>query len=494
MQGTRTDVITTINRWIDDTNLPNIFWLKGSPGAGKSAIAATMVAQLRSTHRLGSHFFFRTGHDSLSNPSQLWRTFAADLAKFDPHLRTEILEVLKEQRVDPSAPDIKAHFQFLIQEPLQNVARILSRYPVFVIDAFDECAMQVPHRRILLDTLKHWVEVPCQYKLLITSRDYHDIATALHGISQCHILSTGDLVDQNSYNDIHAYFSTHFHNFSTSVGYDTVLPPNWPGPAIIGQLTERAAGLFIWAKTVVNLFEDEIEDPHQQLSLILADSSQANIDSLYSQILVSAFEKSSLHQVDAFKLVVGGILAAKIPLCFSDLMCLLGLSEADTLSTLVLRKLRSVISADSSDTCLHISHQSFSDFISDSNRCPKQYLINFKESNDVIAANCLKIMNHPVTGLQFNICQFPTSYLSNDAVHNLSGLITKTISSCLSYASRFWIDHICASSGNSTLLQDADTFLHAKFLYWLEILSLVKCVSVASPGLRLLSQKYKVCV
>ena len=75
MEGTHTNVIAKINGWIDDVDSPNIFWLKGSPGAGKSAILATMVAQLRAERCLGSYFFFKSGHDALGNPIGLWRTF-----------------------------------------------------------------------------------------------------------------------------------------------------------------------------------------------------------------------------------------------------------------------------------------------------------------------------------------------------------------------------------------------------------------------------------
>jgi hypothetical protein len=493
MQGTRSDVIALINGWMDDISSPNIFWLKGSPGAGKSAIAATMVSLLRNQRRLGSHFYFKSGDDRLSNPANLWRTFAADLSKFDPSLRTRIIEVLKDQRVDPAVPDIKAHFQCLIHEPLQSVVQSLSRYPVFVIDAFDECSTHGSHRKNLLDSFKRWAEFPCELKLLITSRDHHDIATALRGISLGHVLCTGDLVNQHSSNDIHSYFSTHFHDFATSVGYDGILSPNWPGPAVIAQLTQRAAGLFIWAKTIVNLIEDEDEDPQLQLSLILATSSYGNIDKLYAHILDSAFGKSSSHYVDAFRLVVGGILTARIPLCQSDLMHLLGLTEVDTLSTSVLRKLRSVISAEASDACLRIHHQSFADFLHDSNRCPNFYVIESNQSNETMAANCLKIMGHPSQGLHFNICQFPTSYLSNDAVYSFSEQIKLAMSSRLAYSCQFWLDHICASSTNSSLSYDVNEFFNTRFLYWLEALSLMKMLSIASPLLRLLALKFKVC-
>jgi hypothetical protein len=492
MRGTRSDVISSINNWIDDVNSPNIFWLKGAPGAGKSAIAATMVSQLRGERRLGSHFFFKSGDESLSNPINLWRTFAADLAMFDPCLQTRIFDVLKDRRVDPTVPDIKAHFQHLIREPLQSTIHSLSRYPVFIIDALDECATYQPHRKILLDTLKQWVEFPRELKLLITSRDYHDIATVLRSISLSYVLCTGDLVDQHSesYNDIHLYLSAQFHDFATSVGYDSILSPDWPGPAVIAQLTQRAAGLFLWAKTVVKLIEDEDEDPQVQLSSIHANSFENNIDELYSHILDSAFGKSSPNHINACKVVVGGILTAKIPLCQSDLMHLLGLPEKDILSTLILRKLRPVISSEAPDSCLRMNHQSFADFICDSNRCPNSYVIDSKQSNDTIAMNCLKIMGHLTTGLHFNICQFPTSYLSNDAVSNQMNL---AISSCLTYSCCYWLDHTCASSINSSLLKEAHKFLKTKFLYWLEALSLAKSVSIASPGLRLLAMKCEVC-
>jgi len=197
MEVTRTNVIAKINDWLGDIDSRNIFWLKGSPGAGKSAISATMAAQLRAENRLGPYFFFESGHNTLGNPTSLCRTFSADLAMFHPYLRTKIVETLKELRVDPSVPDVKAHFQHLVREPLQSALQSLSEYPVFIIDGVDECATP-EHRRMLLETLKRWAELPHQFKLLVTSRDYHDIATSLRSVSVNHVLRTGDLVDGNS--------------------------------------------------------------------------------------------------------------------------------------------------------------------------------------------------------------------------------------------------------------------------------------------------------
>ena len=488
MEGTRTNVIAKINNWIDDVHSRNIFWLKGSPGAGKSTISATMVAQLRAESRLGSYFFFKSGHDALGNPINLWRTFSSDLAMFDPHLRTKILEALKTRRVDPSVPDINAHFQHLIREPLQSTVRSLSKYPVFIIDAVDECATS-EHRKMFLETLKRWAELPCQLRLLLTSRDYHDIATALRSVSFSHVLRTGDLVDPNSDHDIRVYLSTHLQHIATSVEYDEILSPDWPGPVVIEELTKRAAGLFIWAATIVKLFEADIEEPDQQLSLILTNSSLSDIDNLYAQILDSAFGHATSHHINTFKLVVGGILAAKVPLGRSDLICFLGL---DTLPALVLRKLRPVISSDTSDGCLRITHQSFADFVCDSERCPRQYVVDLKQANYGFATMCLNIMDHPNTGLRFNICDFPTSYFPNHAIPGLQSLVKTLITGCLLYSCCFWMDHLHASIPNGDLLQRAHQFIKSNFLYWLEALSLTKNMSMAYPSLQLLAHMCKV--
>ena len=58
MEGTRQDVFGTINDWLNDFGAPNILWISGSPGAGKSAIASSLVLELTQKRRKGSRFFW----------------------------------------------------------------------------------------------------------------------------------------------------------------------------------------------------------------------------------------------------------------------------------------------------------------------------------------------------------------------------------------------------------------------------------------------------
>ena len=39
MEGTRKKIFKSIDQWLDDTHAPNVLWISGNPGAGKSGPA-----------------------------------------------------------------------------------------------------------------------------------------------------------------------------------------------------------------------------------------------------------------------------------------------------------------------------------------------------------------------------------------------------------------------------------------------------------------------
>jgi len=46
MEGTRKGVFEKIDGWLNDFGAPNILWISGSPGSGKSAVASSLVSEL----------------------------------------------------------------------------------------------------------------------------------------------------------------------------------------------------------------------------------------------------------------------------------------------------------------------------------------------------------------------------------------------------------------------------------------------------------------
>ena len=118
---TREWIVEKIHCWLNDEQAPNIFWLSGSPGAGKSAIASTMVSDLAGMGVLGSAFFCKRSDAALSDPTAFWRTVAFDLAQRNAVIAEKVIENCeKAGKVDPMRADIESHFKYLIEEPLME--------------------------------------------------------------------------------------------------------------------------------------------------------------------------------------------------------------------------------------------------------------------------------------------------------------------------------------------------------------------------------------
>ncbi|KAF9001711.1 hypothetical protein BDQ17DRAFT_1244254 [Cyathus striatus] len=69
MEGTRKGLLNNIDNWLNDFNASsNILWITEYPGAGKSAIASTLVSKLSKTKRLCGFHFFRRDDNELNDP------------------------------------------------------------------------------------------------------------------------------------------------------------------------------------------------------------------------------------------------------------------------------------------------------------------------------------------------------------------------------------------------------------------------------------------
>jgi NACHT domain len=510
MEGTRENVLNKIIAWLDGAYIqpfqlflttnttiapdsestPNVLWISGHPGAGKSAIASSLVSRLTQLNRLGSYFFFKRGDANLGNPAALWRTVAYDLAQFRPTIKPSLIKSLNRPGFRDG--DILLHFDMI-----ENVLRThLSEQPfVIVIDALDECGLDgspSAQRRNLLDTLTSWPRLPRQFKLIVTSRDervpnfFYDPQHSLHIT-----LETGDVTDPETRNDIRTFFRQQFANIVPNLG----LPLSWPGEDKIEQLTHRAAGLFIWAQTAMSFMEEGWCDPAVKLDLVLTGNlgtMNENIDMLYRHILDYSFRDADGATLVVLRAAVGAIIVAKAPLHSNDLKyfaTLLG-NEEWRLNAILLR-LSSVICMN---PLLRIRHLSFAEFLTDPDRCHDvRFFIDKGKQHRTMSDVCMLIMKQ---NLRFNICRLESSYFRNDEISDLPERITKFIPNHLSYSCRFWVDHLSDTTtfkNTQDIGKDINEFLRVYFLYWLEIMSIIKEVPQSRAALATLIPLIKVC-
>ena len=467
MPGTCVNVLSDIQLWVCDLNRPNILWLSGSPGSGKTTIASTVVADFES---FSGQFFFHRDQAEFCDPDNLWRHLALDLALGNNALEKSIAKSLERQKANIRGLDISMQFEHLIVKPVQEVFQDTATPLLIVIDALDECKQYEK----LLPSLKSWSWLlPKCLKLLITSRRHLDIQRKLDPVSQHIDLHAGNSVSDQTSKDLELYFTMRFSDMNR---LHTPLHLNWPGPDKISFLVRKAAGLYIWAKSAMDFILHKGGDTEERLNVICSDSGEGidAIDILYQHIIFVAFQGLREAEKTSLTSVLGAIVIAKNPLRASDVEQLLGVQGALS----IVSQLSPVLLLSGTGH-LHICHQSFTDFLLDQKRS-KDFWVDSRKHSLCFAGSCMKYMS---AKLKFNYFDLKTSHILNKDIPNLMDHIENVKSTALDHASHFWAIYLQQYPDEilqGEIMVQMETFLMNHLLHWLEIMSLMGAINHAA--------------
>jgi len=497
MEGTRTTTLQDIANEIKNTHGPNMIWIRGSPGVGKSALAASIAAWLRKQDLHVISFRFDRTQSTTITTDALWRAVALDLARLYPSVRQHVLNTVQDDKMsDPS--DMNGRFRSLIEAPLFTLNDVpCDKLPVIVIDALDECgglrhdSSGKDDYKSLLRTLKHWVHVDHlkRFKLVITSRPEDRITFSspiiIHDIPSGHRVKPGDSVS----NDIRTFLQSQLD--------DMKMEPAWIAKAL-DYLVPGAAGIFIWATTVANFLED---DPEARFHILRSREGGDDIEgmddlfSLYATIVQASFGRISRREVQGITSVLGAMIYAKQPLSDEVLVVLPGVKIGKSNVMPLIRKgLASVIG---SGDVLHFHHKSFEEYL-----LSPSFRQEFPEFSTVqdrghherqLAMLCLKTLVSPK--LHFNMCNLDSVIKNADILPNVKSVIPPFVL----YSSQFWADHLVhtpSDKRSDKKLKDGVKFMmHEKLLFWIETMSLLgKAYDVSSILKRSLSWKVRLFV
>lgn len=266
------------------------------------------------------------------------------------------------------------------------------------------------------------------------------------------------------------------HEIRTIVG-DEDVPQDGSIEKQLTIIGETAAGLFVYASTFVKLVSEH-DSPLEKLAEMASNVRSLNgLEQLYSTVLCNS--GISWHDVTSktrFQRVISLILISKVPLTEGTIDAILGLSVGKCRE--MLSRLRSVIDYRAGEP-IRLFHTSFSDFLMSSSH-NEDWFIDLPTHESLLAMRCFAIMKE---GLRFNICGLNSSFIYNDEVDDLEGRIESKISPHLSYACRFWAQHLCQVSYGQALMKEFSAFLFSRLLYWLEVLSLLKSNNIVGPML-----------
>ena len=478
--GTRVAFLDFIINWVNDPASERGLVLFGQAGTGKSSIAHEIARQFDKMHRLASSFIFLRREQSIRRAYHLFTNLARDLADRYPSFKVALGNVIRDNTaLRVGTHDYDTLFESLILEPLNDLHIV---GPILVvIDALDESGDTTSETGLHAFLAKNLIRLPSNFRVVITSRPEHPICSTLIEAQSVKIRYMNDTeLAADTDEDILTFLRGKLPS-DKSEGY-------------AGALAVKAEGLFQWAAVAGQLI---LHPParfgyskEKCIKHLLQSGSNRHgqdlLDELYVEVLEGYFTDEDARIL--FRSVVGQVITSIEPLTIRSLIPLQRHASYDEDSgaavTGILSGLGSLLSnVNSSDKNLPIIplHTSFRDFLTNKNKSG-DFCVGVRDTHHQLARSCLNLLLDPLDGLKFNISELETSYLANDDVEDLNGRVDQHIPPALSYACRFWGDHLKLTDFNTDLFRKVETLFKEKFLFWLEALSLIRMISLAPPA------------
>ena len=205
-----------------------------------------------------------------------------------------------------------------------------------------------------------------------------------------------------------------------------------------------------------------------------------SLDSLYMSIFQEAFCKNDAEDDAMVRLVLSAVMLAVNPFSTSMVATLFDFN-CDVVMSLLKLNQSLLILDDNINNPVQPFHKSFPDFIKDSTRCTNARFYLSPDCHTELVLYCLKLMDKC---LEENMCSIPDYALNSEVVDLPKRIEESGIHGALQYACRSWHKHLIVTEYQSTdIVAALCHFLEQKFLFWLEVLSVLGAVSDAAHAL-----------
>jgi len=498
LEDTREEILNEITTWINsiEDNTPRVFWLHGSAGTGKSSIAHTTADRFKKLERLGSCYCFDRNEMGQQRDKRIFTTIARDLADRDKHMRSALADVISLDTSLRNTTDIVQQWKEMVLKPAQKLSEGMAGPIVIILDGLDESGGPDSRSRLLhilagkvgkgIDEETRITKLPPNIRILLTSRPLPDIEIALKGIE--HVKQKPMDSIPSTERDIHRYISCELSDLD---GMDR--------QKVSSALADASDRLFEWARLACAFVKNNNEGGHtvqERFKLVLAHNKDNLLDDIYTLTLETIFPKKNqthLISLHRFRSVMAQIIATAEPLPLASLSRIRHYFADREIDVSVIIKPMGALLSGTTDPFATIRplHASFPEFLSDESRSG-QFCVDFSRIHEELAFASLGLMKDQ---LRFNICNLPSSYLPNSKVPNLAEDINKNIPPELSYSCRFWTNHLQRTAFNICLAEEVRAFFsHERLLFWFEVLSLQKKISICSSYLSSVLHWTMVCI
>jgi len=477
--GTRERILGDITTWARDSSseCQTVYWLFGLAGTGKSTIAFTLARRFElaantDTTALGGNFFCSRQFQETKQAKRIVRTIVYHLALVCKPFANALAHYA---RFDAIYRDARTQLEDLLVRPWHESEsdRLADPstppYYLIVIDALDEIdgkgGSDFLHNLLNIINKHHLRGL----KFFATSRPDPGLVNHLRSFEDKQLYRLEEVPPEEAQEDIAKYLHASLPHF---VGYKEM-----------DRLVSQAAGLFIYAATVVKYLADHEEvEQKKLLDQVLASSALGIpqteedevplLDQLYLQLLSNAFRdvRSPVRQ-DRIKILHTFLCTAQRT-STSIVAHLVSASDADSFTKVVdtvLAQLHAVLYIQHDQVLWY--HKSFYDFLFDPDRS-KGFCCNEVGSHRRLVESCFRIMK---SGIRFNIVNIPSSFVLDRDNSTLLDAVKQNIPPPLSYSCRNWDYHLCAveTQDMAPLCKTLSEFLKLPVLFWIEAMNLL---------------------
>jgi len=472
MPGTRVNVLSKFMKWVEE-DPKRLFWLAGMAGTGKTSIAVTLCRKLRENTEVlfaGGYFCSRSaGSVARMDVRCILPTLAGLLADKSPEFASALAAELEQDRRVAHKP-VSDQIGPLLERPLAALAAETRRI-VFIVDALDECS----NEREMEELLAAFAEFESESKvkfILMSRPETHIRGSRISDdshtdILQLHTINTADVTE-----DVRIYISTTF--------AQNPLSKPWYFETDVTALAKLSNGLFIFASTIVTYIlgnksvQGRTTRLQTALKTVLSQSAvgRGPLDAMYEFIITRAADTSEIEpeELQATQRTLACILRGRMPLSVRALAELLELDTDVLLESL--RRLHAAVHVPENinEPGLRTLHASFGDYLF--SQASGHIHIPATLGHDILGKSCLRRMMQK--DLCFNVSRSQSSFESN------SETAPDCIPLSLIYACLHWARHISAASDPSGFEEEIGREFRPKFLPWLEVLSVIGSIGLAS--------------
>lgn len=252
--------------WRDSANT-QLYWISAKPGTGKTVLSGKVVHHLKDLDRHIAFFFFDYRNKLQTTISSFLLSIAAQMA----HTHTDVLQaVLDVCEMDDRLceADYRTIWRKLFTGAILRTKFAQPQY--WVLDALDECKSGSD----LLPLLSKVIEMRCNIRILLTSRDHFE-SHAQKLYPKVGVISE-EILEDDTKSDIALYLEA---NMDKLPSIDEDDKEN-----IVDKILGKSAGCFLW----VSLILQELKQAHTSAEIrqVLEDVP-SDMNDLYSRILSS---------------------------------------------------------------------------------------------------------------------------------------------------------------------------------------------------------------